>query len=167
MTMKTVILSEPIIWSRTVNVLSVLTALFLLGILIWMPMSAYHRMMLFCLEAIVFISSLYYAPMSLTLTSRVLGVRRLLTTRRINVSDIVSVRACAPSSMGWRVCGSGGFLGYWGWWRSAAEGTYFAYVGRYDEAFLIELKSGRKYMLSCRDSASMIEAVNRLISNLN
>ena len=105
--------------------------------------------------------------MSLTLTGRVLAVQRLLTTRRFDVSDIVSVRLCQPSSMGWRVCGSGGFVGYWGWWRSSSEGTYFAYVGRYDEAFVIELKSGRKYMLSCRNAASMVEAINRLISNHN
>lgn len=164
---RAVILNEPVIWSRTSNILSVVLILFFLALLICIPMSVFMKMILFCLVAIAIIPAMYYAPMSLTLTGRVLGIRRLFTTRRIPVCDIVNVKPCTPASVGYKVCGSGGFLGYCGWWRSFAEGTYFSYVGRYDEAFFIELKSGRKYLLSCRNSSAMMEAIKRLISNSN
>lgn len=164
---RAVLLNEPVIWSRTSNIISVVLILVFLALLICLPLPPYVRMVLFCVMAIAIIPAMYYAPMCLTLTSRVLGIRRLITTRRIEVRDIVDVKRCEPSSIGYKVCGSGGFLGYCGWWRSYTEGTYFSYVGRYDQAFFIELKSGRKYLLSCRNSSSMMEAIKRLISKPN
>ena len=38
-------------------------------------------------------------------------------------------------------------------------GRHLRYVGNHDEAFLVELKSGKKYVLSCENSGRVIELV--------
>ncbi len=58
-----------------------------------------------------------------------------------------------------RLIGSGGFLGYWGWFSDRTVGKYFAYYGRPQDCFLIELKNGKKYLLGCEDSETIIATV--------
>ncbi|WP_300877569.1 PH domain-containing protein [uncultured Duncaniella sp.] len=59
-----------------------------------------------------------------------------------------------------RICGSGGFMGYWGWFSERDLGKYFAYYGKASDCFLVTMKDGRKYMLGCQNPAEMVDAIN-------
>lgn len=109
---------------------------------------------------------LYYGPVAVELDDRRLKIRRGWFPRKIAISDIARVEphARTMTDVRKRICGSSGYMGYWGWFSSPSVGRYFAYVGRWSDAFLIELKSGRKYVVSCKDSdiiaGALIERLN-------
>lgn len=60
-----------------------------------------------------------------------------------------------------RICGSGGFFGYWGWFKERDLGKYFAYYGKSSDCFLVTLKSGNKYMLGCTEPEEMVDFINK------
>lgn len=66
--------------------------------------------------------------------------------------DIAEVKLCQPTMGAIRICGSGGFFGWYGWFREGDIGKYFAYYGKSSDCFLVTLKDGRKYMLGCTDA---------------
>ena len=80
------------------------------------------------------------------------------------MADVKSVRLCPPTMGAIRIFGSGGFLGYWGWFKERDLGKYFAYYGRSSDCFLVELKDGRKYMLGCKNPQKMVEYINSMIN---
>ena len=79
------------------------------------------------------------------------------------MADVKSVRLCSPTMGAIRIFGSGGFLGYWGWFKERDLGKYFAYYGRSSDCFLVELKDGRKYMLGCKNAPKMVDYIQSLI----
>ena len=111
-------------------------------------------------------TSMWYTPLSVELTDEEIYINRSLSySKRLPLVDIESVERCRPSiglvrgRGAVRLCGSGGFLGYWGLFREKNIGTYFAYFGKADECFLVTLKSGRKYVLGCQNPDQMVEAI--------
>ncbi|MDE6490608.1 MAG: PH domain-containing protein [Muribaculaceae bacterium] len=104
----------------------------------------------------------YYGPVSVELDDQTLKINRGHIARTINIADIVRVEPHSRTMVDVRkrICGSCGYMGYWGWFSSPSIGRYFAYVGRWRDAFLIELKSGRKYVISCKESDRVVTAIN-------
>lgn len=114
---------------------------------------------------ILLISSLYYCPLSIEVSNDAVEVNRALSfAKRLPLESIKSVRLCPPTMGAIRVCGSGGFLGYWGWFRERDLGKYFAYYGKSSDCFLVELSDGRKYMLGCKNASQMVEYINNRLS---
>ncbi len=111
----------------------------------------------------VCLAGLYYSPMSVRVTDKDLEVVRSLKIKTIPLSDIRDVRLLSPTMGAVRICGSGGFMGYWGWFRERDLGKYFAYYGKASDCFLVILKNGRKYMLGCKDAPEMVEAIRKRI----
>ncbi|MCM1030636.1 MAG: PH domain-containing protein [Oscillibacter sp.] len=107
----------------------------------------------------MFLAGLYYSPMSVRVTDKDLEVIRSLKIKAIPLSDIRDVCLLSPTMGAVRICGSGGFMGYWGWFRERDLGKYFAYYGKASDCFLVVLKNGRKYMLGCKDAPEMVEAI--------
>lgn len=109
--------------------------------------------------------AMFYAPLSVKVTYRYVIVKRLLHNRRLAISEIDSVVLC-PSTMGAvRICGSGGWFGYWGWFKERDLGKYYAYYGRSSDCFLIILKDGRRYVIGCDNSADVIDFILRRLSD--
>ena len=106
---------------------------------------------------------LYYAPMSVEADEEAVKLRRPLAVKRIPYEDIASVETCYPSPGGLRLCASGGFMGYWGYFTDIVIGNYFGYHGRADQAFVITTHGGQKYVLSCDDRNAMVTAIGRRI----
>lgn len=106
---------------------------------------------------------LYYAPTSVEAAEEAVKLRRPLATKSIPYEDIASVETCYPSPGGLRLCASGGFMGYWGYFTDIVIGNYFGYYGRADQAFLITTHAGNKYVLSCDDRDAMVTAIGRRI----
>ena len=110
---------------------------------------------------VIFLSmaALFYAPLGLTLTDTTLEINRSLRIKTLPLKDIEFIKLCPPSMGALRICGSGGYLGYWGWFSERDLGKYFAYYGKASDCFLVTLKDGRKYMLGCKDAPEMVSAI--------
>lgn len=117
----------------------------------WINYDALWEVLTFWLCVVsITVPTLWYAPLSVSVTaSKGLVVRRPLTALRIPSEMISSVRRCPPTMGAMRICGSGGFMGYWGWFRERDLGRYFAYYGKSSDCFLVTLTDGRKYMIGC------------------
>ena len=63
-----------------------------------------------------------------------------------------------------RVCGSGGWFGYWGWFHDRELGRYFAYYGKSSDCFLVRLRNGRNYVIGCQNSQTIVDEVCKKIS---
>jgi hypothetical protein len=105
------------------------------------------------------LSGLYYMPISICADSSSIRINRCLKTTTIPMADVKSVKMHTPSKGTIRLCGSGGFMGFWGWFCEKETGRYFAYCGRPKECFLVELHSGRKYLLGCNNPQLMVEYI--------
>ena len=106
------------------------------------------------------LAGMFYCPVSVEATSDRLIIHRMLKPKSFTYGSISSVDRCYPSGGGIRMCGSGGFMGYWGWFSDIIIGTYFGYYGDHDNCILIRLKNGRQYVTSCVDPDEMIESIN-------
>lgn len=147
-------------------ILSLATMIFLAGCLFIMPELWWF--ISWGSFLIIFLGiSLYYCPLSLLLTDNAIELTRACAPiKEIPLAEIKSVRLHTPSIGAIRICGSGGFLGFWGWFQERNIGKYFAYYGKRSDAFLIELIDGRKYMLGCKNAKEMVDAINLRLSNI-
>lgn len=108
-------------------------------------------------------AGIFYCPVSIGVTYETVTIHRLLKNRIISYSDISSVERCSPSAGGLRLCGSGGFMGYWGYFHDIIIGSYFGYYGDRNQCVLIRLKSGRQYVVSCEQPNLMLEVINKYL----
>lgn len=105
------------------------------------------------------VMSLFFTPLSVSVEDGCLNVNTFLRSKSIPLRDIKTVRLCPPTMAEKRICGSGGWFGYWGWFREPSIGKYFAYYGKASDCFLVELKNDKLYMLGCVDPLSMMEYI--------
>ena len=104
-------------------------------------------------------TALLYMPMSISVDDANLNINRLLRIKSIPLKEIKSVKLCPPTMAEKRICGSGGWFGYWGWFSEPSIGKYFAYYGKASDCFLIELKNEKKYLLGCADAPDMVKFI--------
>lgn len=109
--------------------------------------------------------SLFYFPTSIETTNSSLIIHRFLKSKIIPYSFISSADTCIPSAGGLRLCGSGGFLGYWGYFNDIIIGTYFGYYGNRNQCILIKLKNGKQYVVSCEEPIQMTSSINDHLSD--
>jgi len=112
----------------------------------------------------LFLSTLYYMPLSISLDNDSLNINRSLKIKSIPLTEIANVKLCAPTMGAKRICGSGGWFGWYGWFSEKDLGKYFAYYGKASDCFLVTLKNGKKYMLGCKDTPKMVNAINEIIN---
>ena len=153
-------------YSPFVIIMTILTIMLCIGGFLWfyfkIGMTGY-ALLLLVIIIIYNIFSLYYSPLSIEVSDKDLKIHRMLFNKIIPLSEIYSVELYSPTMAEKRICGSGGYFGYWGWFSERNIGKYFAYYGKSSDCFLVKLKSGRKYMLGCKDSLEMVdEILNKL-----
>ncbi len=112
----------------------------------------------------VFGSVLWYCPLSIEARADALVIHRPLRNKVIPWKGISSAERCLPSAAGIRVCGSGGYFGYWGYFSDIIIGSYFGYYGNRNQCILVKLKNGRQYVISCQDPDGMADAIETRIS---
>ena len=105
--------------------------------------------------------SLFFTPITISVDDTDLNVNMTLRVKSIPLNSIESVLICPPTMSEKRIFGSGGWFGYWGWFREPSIGKYFAYYGKASDCFLVRLKNGRLYMLGCSDPLSIMECINK------
>lgn len=112
----------------------------------------------------LFIFTLFFMPLSVSVDSDSLDVNLPLRVKSIPLSAISEVRLCSPTMGAKRIFGSGGWFGWYGWFSEKDLGKYFAYYGKASDCFLVTLKDGRKYMLGCKDAPEVVKTITDMIS---
>jgi hypothetical protein len=102
-------------------------------------------------------------PLSISVKNGVLNINRPLKIKSIPLSLITSVELYSPTMASIRICGSGGWFGYYGWFKEPSIGKYFAYYGKASDCFLVTLKDGKKYVLGCEAPNEIVEYINKHI----
>lgn len=106
------------------------------------------------------ITPLFFMPLSISVKNGELNINRPLRIKSIPLSQIASVELFSPTMAEKRICGSGGWFGYYGWFKDSTIGKYFAYYGKASDCFLVTLKDGKKYVLGCESPEEIIEVIN-------
>lgn len=124
-----------------------------------------EKLTLFCIiMGCATFAGLYYCPISLRANESSVTLYRLISSPKVfNYSDIQTIDICYPSAGGLRLCGSGGFFGYWGYFNDIMIGSYFGYYGSRSNCILIKLKDGKQYVLGCENPSAMVDYINPLI----
>lgn len=113
----------------------------------------------------LFLSTLFYMPLSVSLDKDNLNIIRPIRVGYISLSEIRDVRLCPPTVGAKTIFGSGGWFGWYGWFSERDTGRYFAYYGKASDCFIVTLENGQKYMLGCKDAAEMVEAIKERLSH--
>lgn len=169
-TMGQTILKKRVDISTWSFIMTTLAMAIIIGICIWQFNKTDNEVICWVLLGIIVVwgfFTLFYCPMYIKLTDNSLNVETSFRIKSFPLDDIAEVKICPPTMSEHRLCGSGGFFGYWGWFREPSIGKYFAYYGMASQTFLIRLKSGRQYMLGCRDSKEMAKALADQLSHLS
>ena len=145
---------------------SVITALviILFAIAVCAVSSTDSRVVVGIAIAIMAILSLLYAPISISANDTDVIVKSILRRHKIPVHRIAAVERYQPTMGCRRICGSGGFMGYWGIFQEGDIGRFTAFYGKASECFLLRLDNGNKYLLGCRNSDEMIEYIRARIA---
>lgn len=110
--------------------------------------------------AILVFAGLYSAPLSIAADGDYIYIKKPLRTKKIRMDEVQSVEPFQPTMGAIRICGSGGYFGYWGIFREGDIGIYSAAYGRASDCFLVRMKNGDKYVLGCSAPAAMVEFIN-------
>lgn len=112
------------------------------------------------ITALATLAGLYYCPVSVTADSKSVKIHRLLSgDKTFNYYDIESVDTFYPSPGALRLCGSGGFFGYWGYFSDIIIGQYFGYYADRSQSFCIKLKNNRQYVISYDNHIEMVKSI--------
>lgn len=145
----------------TISIILTIVSLVVLAFAIYSSYGSNDKfIILVAVTAGLLLVGLFYCPLSVEATPDRFIIHRILKSKSFTYDTIASVDRCYPSGGGIRLCGSGGFLGYWGWFSDIIIGTYFGYYGDRDNCILIRLKNGRQYVTSCADPKQMIDTIN-------
>ena len=157
-------MKQQVLLSRFSLIITVVSNALLIGLMFFNNPPAYIQISLGVICCMTLLATLFYMQMSISADKTAICINRSLRVKTIPMQDVESVKLCPPTMGAIRICGSGGFFGYWGWFKERDLGKYFAYYGRSSDCFLVELKDGRKYMLGCKNPQKMVEYINSMIN---
>lgn len=123
------------------------------------------KMLRFCIiVGGTIVVGLYYCPISIEADKSEIRIRRLLSAPKVITYDTIQdVDTCYPSAGGLRLCGSGGFFGYWGYFSDIMIGSYFGYYGSRSNCTLVKLKDGKQYVIGCDNAVAMVDYIKSQI----
>ncbi len=153
-------MKQQVVLSRFSIIVTIASNALLISLMFINNPPAYIQISLGVIWGITALASLFYMPLSIYADKNAIYINRSLKIKAIPLMDVLSVKMCQPTMGTIRICGSGGFFGYWGWFKERDLGKYFAYYGRSSDCFLVELKDGHKYMLGCKNAPKMVEYIN-------
>ena len=127
----------------------------------WPQKSIFYTLLVMLVIMLVF--GLCFSPIAIKVEAGKVVIISPLMNHSITISEIESVELFKPTMGAVRICGSGGFMGYWGKFAEGDIGKYTAYYGKASDCFLVRLKDGRKYLLGCENPSEMVDYINSLI----
>ncbi|MDE7402555.1 MAG: hypothetical protein K2M87_03985 [Muribaculaceae bacterium] len=157
-------MKEKVIFSKYSLIVTILSILIIIGVALYIYRRSEDEAIVWILLGVTVIwgfLTLFYAPTTIELTDNSLQVNRSIRVKEIPLEDIKDVKLSPPTMAEMRLCGSGGFFGYWGWYSENDLGHYFAYYGKASDCFLVTLKNGSKYMLGCNNAPGIVKAIKQ------
>lgn len=144
-------------WSKYAWVITVLVTVALAAALIITINTPWRFYMLVGITATVFISMWIWSPTSISVNDEFITIHKRIGRKRIPISNIYSVTRYTPQvDRCGRLCSSGGFAGYWGWFHDPHIGNYFGYYGNKQDCFRVQLNNGIQYILGCENVCDMV-----------
>ena len=156
-------MKERVNLGATSTIITILCIVTFVGIMLVNNPPLFMQILLGAILGAMILSGLYYMPIKVCASSTSIKIVRCLKTKTIPMQEVKYVQPHIPSMGTVRLCGSGGFMGFWGWFREKSTGRYFAYYGRQKDCFLIDLHDGRKYLLGCNNSHRMVAYIRIMI----
>lgn len=148
-------------WSKYAWVITVLVTVALAAALIITRNTPWRFYMLVGVTTTVFIPMWIWSPTSISVDNEFITIHKRIGRKRISISNINSATRFTPQVNKFcRLCGSGGFAGYWGWFHDPRIGNYFGYYGNKQECFLVRLKDGKQYVLGCENTYSLFKYID-------
>lgn len=151
-------------WSSQTKLITVGTILFLALLFYYLIANGYLRSLLTSAVSILTLGILAYfamlAPMSIKLTESKIIINKLLGSIEIAYTDIQTIGEYNFDQGDIRVMGSGGFFGYTGSFKNKAFGSYTAYVGNTRQAFFIQTKKNKYFVISCDKREEVLNYIN-------
>lgn len=110
------------------------------------------------LLAVLLIIAIIYAPRSYSLTDKQLIIHRWAGYKMIPLQDIQSAQHIESKKLrwSWRKFGVGGFFGYYGKFYNSKFGTLTYFATQLKNFVMIELKNGKKIILT-PDDISLVQ----------
>lgn len=145
---------------------SILTAILILGLFVGCIATIHEKPAFFTLLAVylvLIVCALFFGTSYIEATPEYVVMGSILIKRKISIANIESVELFRPTMGAIRICGSGGFFGYWGIFQEGDIGKYSAFYGKASDCFLIRMKNGSKYVLGCENPSAMVDYINSLI----
>lgn len=112
---------------------------------------------------VLIVAGLFYGTAYIKADSENLILGSILRSKKIPMRNIQSVELFQPTMGAIRICGSGGFMGYWGIFKEGDIGRYYSFYGKASDCFLVRMKNGDKYVLGCDNPSKMVDHINSQI----
>ncbi len=150
--------------------LTVLLLLTLIGFSLYEVLFGYGQRGSVLMHVLILISLLAtliltygFAPSSYSVIDDSIVIhRKLFGEKRIPLSDVSAIRSVSKGEMkgSMRTFGVGGLFGFFGHFRSRDLGAYRMYGSRWSNFVLIELKNGKKILITPDEISAVIEKWN-------
>lgn len=151
-------------WSKTSVAITLAVFAVVIGIIVGLLIEGTPIVSVeFLIIGLVLICLLYvasYAPTRIELSDSMLIIHRVLGSTRIPIDSISGCERYYPTFL-MKVCGSGGFCGSLGWYRTTATGPFVSYVTDWHKAILIDAGT-KKYMISCNNPDKLVADLDYL-----
>lgn len=154
-------------WSKTSIAITIVVFAIVIAVIVGLMFEGISiKSIQFLIIGLLVICLLYfgsYTPVRFELSDKSLIIHRIWGYTCIPINKIISCHRFYPTFLT-KVCGSGGFCGSLGWYRTRDTGNFFSYVTDWKEAVLINLGT-RKYMVSCAESDKLVSNIEELTSH--
>lgn len=118
---------------------------------------------LFTVTFLLLLFSFRYSPVKIMADENNVVIKCITRRHKLKMNEVESVELFQPTMTSFRLCGSGGFMGYWGIFKEGDIGRYAAYYGKASDCFLIRMKNGDKYVLGCENPEEIVNFINSQI----
>lgn len=111
------------------------------------------------------VSALLFMPLGVRLDNESLTVMFSCRYKDFPLCEIAEAKPFTDARKMWRLCGSGAFFGWWGWYSAKGVGKFMLYASNLQHLLLIQLTTGKKYVISCSDTDVICKQLNSAISH--
>lgn len=116
----------------------------------------------FAIPIVVLLGTLPFIIRGYTLRDNQLLIQRIGRVTQIDLTGVQEIYVKDDMSLfQWRVMGSGGFFGYFGWFYNKELGRYLAYITDYKHAVAMKFND-KTIVVSPHDPHDFVDKVNRL-----
>ncbi len=157
-------LSQSPKWSPFAIVVTILIVVGMFALIICIDRWPQWRVPFIIVLAFTFaatVAAAFFSPTRILVTDTNLIIKFSLRSKAIPLAEIKSAVPYQRTMHFARTFGSGGYYGWWGWFRNQELGRFFVYATNLRRLILITTDSGRKYIISCSDPASLIDRLQR------